>query len=58
MNLQILKAPIANAAMLIRRPGTEVFNAYINPHVSPLFCFFIRWRLYEFVAGYDVDPAW
>ena len=27
MNLQILKAPIANAAMLIRRPVTEVFNA-------------------------------
>jgi uncharacterized protein YndB with AHSA1/START domain len=39
MNLQLTKAPIANSAMLIRRPVTKVFNAFIDPEITKNFWF-------------------
>ncbi len=37
--LQLTKEPVANAAMLIRRPIIEVFNAFIDPEVTTKFWF-------------------
>lgn len=39
MVLQLTKAPVANTAMLIRRPVAEVFNAFIDPDVTTKFWF-------------------
>ncbi len=37
--LQLTMEPVANTAMLIRRPITEVFNAFIDPEVTTKFWF-------------------
>jgi uncharacterized protein YndB with AHSA1/START domain len=39
MTLQLTKTPVANSAMLIRRPVSEVFNAFIDPEVTTKFWF-------------------
>lgn len=39
MNVQITKAPVANSAMLIRRPVAEVFEAFVDPDVTTKFWF-------------------
>jgi uncharacterized protein YndB with AHSA1/START domain len=38
-NLQLTKAPVAKAAMLIRRPASEVFEAFIDPAITSRFWF-------------------
>ena len=38
-SLQLTKAPIAKAAMLIRRPAAEVFEAFIDPAITSRFWF-------------------
>ena len=38
-NLQLTEAPVARAAMLIRRPVAEVFEAFIDPAITTKFWF-------------------
>jgi uncharacterized protein YndB with AHSA1/START domain len=38
-NLQLTEAPIAKAEMLIRKPATEVFEAFVNPEITTKFWF-------------------
>jgi uncharacterized protein YndB with AHSA1/START domain len=38
-NLQLTEAPVAKAAMLIRRPVHEVFEAFIDPAITTRFWF-------------------
>lgn len=38
-NLQLTQAPVAKAAMLIRRPLAEVFEAFIDPAITTRFWF-------------------
>jgi uncharacterized protein YndB with AHSA1/START domain len=38
-NLQLTQAPVAKAAMLIRRPAAEVFAAFIDPAITTRFWF-------------------
>jgi len=56
MKLEITKEPVANAAMLIRRPVAEVFNAFIDPVVTTKFWF--TKGSGKLVAGKKVTWAW
>ena len=38
-NLQLAEAPVAKAAMLIRKPVAEVFEAFIDPAITSRFWF-------------------
>ncbi|HEX5887732.1 MAG TPA: SRPBCC family protein [Pyrinomonadaceae bacterium] len=38
-NLQLTQPPVAKAAMLIRRPAAEVFEAFIDPSITSRFWF-------------------
>lgn len=38
-NLQLTQVPIAKAEMLIRKPVTEVFEAFLNPEITTKFWF-------------------
>ena len=38
-NLQLTQAPVAKAAMLIRKPAGEVFEAFIDPAITSRFWF-------------------
>ena len=38
-NLQLTQAPVAKAAMLIRKPVAEVFEAFIDPAITSRFWF-------------------
>jgi uncharacterized protein YndB with AHSA1/START domain len=38
-NLQLTKAPVTKAAMLIRKPAAEVFEAFVNPAITTKFWF-------------------
>lgn len=38
-NLQLTKAPIAKAEMLIRKPVAEVFEAFVDPEITKRFWF-------------------
>ena len=38
-NLQLTKAPVAKAEMLIRKPVAEVFEAIVNPEITTRFWF-------------------
>jgi uncharacterized protein YndB with AHSA1/START domain len=38
-NLQLTQAPIAKTGMLIRKPITEVFEAFVNPDITTKFWF-------------------
>jgi uncharacterized protein YndB with AHSA1/START domain len=38
-NLQLTKEPIAKAEMLIRKPPSEVFEAFISPAITTKFWF-------------------
>ena len=38
-NLQLTQPPVAKAAMLIRRPAAEVFEAFIDPAITSRFWF-------------------
>jgi uncharacterized protein YndB with AHSA1/START domain len=38
-NLQLTKTPIASAAMLIRKPAAQVFEAFVNPEITRRFWF-------------------
>lgn len=38
-DLQLTKAPVAKAAMLIRQPAAEVFEAFIDPTITSRFWF-------------------
>jgi uncharacterized protein YndB with AHSA1/START domain len=38
-NLQLTQAPVAKAAMLIRKPVAEVFEAFIDPTITTRFWF-------------------
>jgi uncharacterized protein YndB with AHSA1/START domain len=38
-NLQLTQAPVAKAAMLIRRPVAEVFEAFVDPDITSQFWF-------------------
>ena len=38
-NLQLTQAPISKTGMLIRRPATEVFEAFANPEITTQFWF-------------------
>lgn len=38
-NLQLTRAPIAKTGMLIRKPVTDVFEAFVNPEITTKFWF-------------------
>ena len=38
-NLQLTQVPVAKAAMLIRRPVADVFEAFVNPDITSQFWF-------------------
>ena len=38
-DLQLTKVPVASAGMLIRRPVSEVFEAFLNPDITTKFWF-------------------
>jgi uncharacterized protein YndB with AHSA1/START domain len=38
-SLQLTKVPIATAAMLIRKPAAEVFEAFVDPEITARFWF-------------------
>ena len=38
-NLQLTQAPVANAAMLIRKPVAEVFEAFVDRDITRRFWF-------------------
>ena len=38
-SLQLTKVPIATAAMLIRKPAAEVFEAFVDPEITTRFWF-------------------
>jgi uncharacterized protein YndB with AHSA1/START domain len=38
-NLELTQTPVAKAAMLIRRPASEVFEAFIDPAITSRFWF-------------------
>ena len=38
-NLELSKAPVAKAEMLIRKPVAEVFEAFVDPGVTSKFWF-------------------
>src|SRR4029450_5478506 len=38
-SLQLAQVPIAKTGMLIRRPVTEVFEAFVNPEITTKFWF-------------------
>src|SRR5712664_1224732 len=38
-NLQLMKAPIAKAEMLIRKPAAKVFEAFVDPEITRRFWF-------------------
>ena len=38
-NLELTKAPVAKAEMLIRKPPMEVFEAFVNPEITKRFWF-------------------
>lgn len=65
--LQLTKAPVAIAEMLIRKPASEVFEAFINPEITTKFWFTKSsgrleegkkvkwtWEMYEITAVYSV----
>ncbi len=54
--LEVTKEPVANAAMLIRRPVADVFNAFIDPVVTTKFWF--TKGSGKLVAGKKVIWAW
>ncbi len=56
MKLQINKEPIAAAQLLIRRPASEVFNAFIDPETITKFWF--TKASGKLVVGSKVTWAW
>ena len=38
-NIQLTEVPVAKAAMLIRKPVAEVFEAFVNPEITTRFWF-------------------
>lgn len=38
-DLQLTQVPVAKAAMLIRKPVAEVFEAFVNPEITTRFWF-------------------
>src|SRR6266516_5058626 len=38
-NLQLTQVPVAKAEMLIRKPVAEVFEAFVDPEITPRFWF-------------------
>ena len=56
MRLEIMKAPVAETDMLIRRPVAEVFDAFINPEVTTNFWFTKSSGRLE--AGHEVTWHW
>jgi uncharacterized protein YndB with AHSA1/START domain len=57
-NLPLTQPPVAKAAMLIRRPVAEVFDAFINPEITTKFWFTkssgrlevgkpVKWEMYN-----------
>jgi uncharacterized protein YndB with AHSA1/START domain len=38
-NLQLSQVPVMKTGMLIRRPGAEVFEAFVNPEITTQFWF-------------------
>lgn len=39
MKAEITKAPVAEAEMIIRKPAADVFEAFIDPAITPGFWF-------------------
>jgi Uncharacterized conserved protein len=56
MTLQLTKAPIAKAQMLIRKPAAEVFEAFINPEITKRFWFTKSTGRLE--AGKEITWTW
>ena len=56
MTLQLTKAPIAKAQMLIRKPAAEVFEAFINPEITKRFWFTKSTGPLE--AGKEITWTW
>ena len=66
-NLQVTQAPVAKAAMLIRKPVSEVFEAFVDPAITSRFWFTKStgrlepgkhitwtWEMYDVSAEVDV----
>ena len=56
MTLQLTKAPIAKAQMLIRKPAAEVFEALINPEITKRFWF--TKSTGRLAAGKEITWTW
>ena len=37
--MELTETPVATTGMLIRRPATEVFEAFVNPEITTKFWF-------------------
>jgi uncharacterized protein YndB with AHSA1/START domain len=37
-DMQLTKAPIARAEMLVRKPARDVFEAFVDPQSASKFC--------------------
>jgi uncharacterized protein YndB with AHSA1/START domain len=66
-NLPLTQLPVAKTAMLIRRPITEVFSAFINPEITTKFWFTkssgrveagttVKWEWEMYNASASVTP--
>jgi uncharacterized protein YndB with AHSA1/START domain len=55
-NLQLTHVPITKTGMLIRKPVAEVFEAFVNPHITTKFWFTKSSGRLE--AGKQVEWAW
>ena len=56
INLELTKPPVAKAEMLIRKPVTEVFEAFSNPEITTKFWFTKSTGRLE--AGKQVTWTW
>ena len=56
MTLQLTKAPVAKAQMLIRKSAAEVFEAFINPEITKRFWFTKSTGRLE--AGKEITWTW
>ncbi len=66
MLLQLAKSPIAQAAMLVRKPSNDVYEAFVNPEITSKFWFTkstgrlevgqrIRWEWEMYGATTDLE---
>ena len=53
--MNIERAPVGRAAMLIRRPVSDVFEAFVNPAVTTKFWFSFATVFRTVIRGRELD---